>query len=157
MGIFRYFTPAASVKRISCHMRIMMQRKWFCPRTPPPSWLWFVPSPGERRKGFYHLWNHPIYGWEIFHISHLQMQWSADAEDILTDQHFVLYFNLLYWEVNIWMYKDVVHPVLWACSVCSAAPEVLSGGPYNHAADWWSLGILLFSLVTGKVSSFCPA
>uniref|UniRef100_A0A3B3ZXR1 Protein kinase domain-containing protein n=1 Tax=Periophthalmus magnuspinnatus TaxID=409849 RepID=A0A3B3ZXR1_9GOBI len=30
------------------------------------------------------------------------------------------------------------------------APEVLSGGPYNHAADWWSLGILISSLVTGK-------
>ncbi|CAG08957.1 unnamed protein product [Tetraodon nigroviridis] len=30
------------------------------------------------------------------------------------------------------------------------APEVLSGGPYSHAADWWSLGILLFALVTGK-------
>ncbi|XP_008425367.1 putative serine/threonine-protein kinase F31E3.2 [Poecilia reticulata] len=30
------------------------------------------------------------------------------------------------------------------------APEVLSGGPYNHAADWWSLGILLFSLAIGK-------
>ncbi|XP_035644587.1 ribosomal protein S6 kinase-related protein [Oncorhynchus keta] len=30
------------------------------------------------------------------------------------------------------------------------APEVLSGGPYSHAADWWSLGILLFSMVTGK-------
>uniref|UniRef100_A0AAZ3P0V8 Protein kinase domain-containing protein n=1 Tax=Oncorhynchus tshawytscha TaxID=74940 RepID=A0AAZ3P0V8_ONCTS len=30
------------------------------------------------------------------------------------------------------------------------APEVLSGGPYRHAADWWSLGVLLFSLVTGK-------
>uniref|UniRef100_UPI0037E853E3 ribosomal protein S6 kinase-related protein-like n=1 Tax=Semicossyphus pulcher TaxID=241346 RepID=UPI0037E853E3 len=30
------------------------------------------------------------------------------------------------------------------------APEVLSGGPYNHAADWWSLGVLLFSLVTGE-------
>ncbi|XP_029571136.1 ribosomal protein S6 kinase-related protein-like [Salmo trutta] len=30
------------------------------------------------------------------------------------------------------------------------APEVLSGGPYSHAADWWSLGVLLFSLVTGK-------
>ncbi|XP_061576380.1 ribosomal protein S6 kinase-related protein [Cololabis saira] len=29
------------------------------------------------------------------------------------------------------------------------APEVLRAGPYNHAADWWSLGILLFSLVTG--------
>ncbi|XP_069568482.1 ribosomal protein S6 kinase-related protein-like [Brachyistius frenatus] len=30
------------------------------------------------------------------------------------------------------------------------APEVLSGGPYNHAVDWWSLGIMLFSLVTGE-------
>ncbi|CAJ1065190.1 ribosomal protein S6 kinase-related protein [Xyrichtys novacula] len=30
------------------------------------------------------------------------------------------------------------------------APEVLSGGPYNHAADWWSLGVLLFSLMTGE-------
>uniref|UniRef100_A0A4W5MD22 Protein kinase domain-containing protein n=1 Tax=Hucho hucho TaxID=62062 RepID=A0A4W5MD22_9TELE len=33
------------------------------------------------------------------------------------------------------------------------APEVLSGGPYSHAADWWSLGVLLFSMVTGKVRS----
>ncbi|XP_056904686.1 ribosomal protein S6 kinase-related protein isoform X2 [Takifugu flavidus] len=32
---------------------------------------------------------------------------------------------------------------------CSS-PEVLSGGPYSHAADWWSLGILMFALVTGK-------
>uniref|UniRef100_A0A671QIB3 Ribosomal protein S6 kinase related a n=1 Tax=Sinocyclocheilus anshuiensis TaxID=1608454 RepID=A0A671QIB3_9TELE len=28
-------------------------------------------------------------------------------------------------------------------------PEVLSGGPYSHAADWWSLGILLYALATG--------
>uniref|UniRef100_A0A4W5PB48 Protein kinase domain-containing protein n=1 Tax=Hucho hucho TaxID=62062 RepID=A0A4W5PB48_9TELE len=35
-------------------------------------------------------------------------------------------------------------------SLSKQAPEVLSGGPYSHAADWWSLGILLFSLVTGK-------
>ncbi|XP_057893852.1 ribosomal protein S6 kinase-related protein [Melospiza georgiana] len=30
------------------------------------------------------------------------------------------------------------------------APEVLSGGPYSHAADWWSLGVLLFALASGK-------
>ncbi|XP_054857819.1 ribosomal protein S6 kinase-related protein [Eublepharis macularius] len=30
------------------------------------------------------------------------------------------------------------------------APEVLSGGPYAHAADWWSLGVLLFALANGK-------
>ncbi|XP_039527193.1 ribosomal protein S6 kinase-related protein [Pimephales promelas] len=29
------------------------------------------------------------------------------------------------------------------------APEVLSGGPYGHAADWWSLGILIYALATG--------
>lgn len=33
-----------------------------CSRTPPLSWLWFVPSPGARRQGFYHLWDDPIYG-----------------------------------------------------------------------------------------------
>uniref|UniRef100_A0A3Q0RNN6 Ribosomal protein S6 kinase related a n=1 Tax=Amphilophus citrinellus TaxID=61819 RepID=A0A3Q0RNN6_AMPCI len=30
------------------------------------------------------------------------------------------------------------------------SPEILSGGPYNHATDWWSLGIMLFSLATGE-------
>ncbi|XP_060115040.1 ribosomal protein S6 kinase-related protein [Heteronotia binoei] len=30
------------------------------------------------------------------------------------------------------------------------APEVLNGGPYSHAADWWSLGVLLFALASGK-------
>ncbi|XP_063151361.1 ribosomal protein S6 kinase-related protein [Candoia aspera] len=31
------------------------------------------------------------------------------------------------------------------------APEVLRGGPYTHAADWWSLGVLLFAMATGQV------
>uniref|UniRef100_V9L739 Putative serine/threonine-protein kinase SgK494-like protein n=2 Tax=Callorhinchus milii TaxID=7868 RepID=V9L739_CALMI len=30
------------------------------------------------------------------------------------------------------------------------APEVLSGGPYNHSSDWWSLGILLHVLATNR-------
>ncbi|XP_075707325.1 ribosomal protein S6 kinase-related protein [Rhinoderma darwinii] len=30
------------------------------------------------------------------------------------------------------------------------APEVLTGGPYSHSADWFSLGVLLFSLVSGE-------
>ncbi|XP_071620823.1 ribosomal protein S6 kinase-related protein [Heliangelus exortis] len=30
------------------------------------------------------------------------------------------------------------------------APEVLSGGPYSHAADWWSVGVLLFALASGE-------
>ncbi|CAN2387854.1 Kinase-like [Pristimantis euphronides] len=30
------------------------------------------------------------------------------------------------------------------------APEVLSGGPYSHSADWFSLGVLLFTIAAGQ-------
>lgn len=112
--------------------------KMVCSRTPTSSRLWFVPSPGAGGSSFYHLWNHPVYGWDV----------TTPPPFLFTRE-----VNLLYFDVIKWTCWWGVHPVLWACSLCSAAPEVLSGGPYNHAADWWSLGILLFSLVTGKVRS----
>ena len=31
------------------------------------------------------------------------------------------------------------------------APEVLRGEPYSYSADWWSGGILLYEMLTGKV------
>lgn len=41
-----------------------------------------------------------------------------------------------------------------ASTICGTigymAPEVLRGSPYNHSADWWSLGILLYILIAGK-------
>ncbi|KAM3934304.1 ribosomal protein S6 kinase-related protein [Leptodactylus fuscus] len=30
------------------------------------------------------------------------------------------------------------------------APEVLSGGPYSHSADWFSLGVLLYAIAAGE-------
>ncbi|XP_065571351.1 serine/threonine-protein kinase S6KL-like isoform X3 [Artemia franciscana] len=32
------------------------------------------------------------------------------------------------------------------------APEVLKGEPYSHAVDYWSLGVVVFALLTGKFS-----
>ena len=32
------------------------------------------------------------------------------------------------------------------------APEVLRGEPYSWSADWWSCGILLHEMLTGKVT-----
>lgn len=34
------------------------------------------------------------------------------------------------------------------------APEILRPEPYTHSVDWWSLGILFFALLQGKVKSF---
>lgn len=34
-----------------------------------------------------------------------------------------------------------------------SAPEILEGKGYSHAVDWWSLGVLVHLMLTGKVSA----
>ena len=31
------------------------------------------------------------------------------------------------------------------------APEIIQAMPYNYAVDWWSMGVVLFELIVGKV------
>mmetsp|Transcript_13376 Transcript_13376/g.13295 ORF Transcript_13376/g.13295 Transcript_13376/m.13295 type:complete len:164 (+) Transcript_13376:32-523(+) len=31
------------------------------------------------------------------------------------------------------------------------APEAIAGHPYNHMVDWWSLGIIIYRMLTGKL------
>lgn len=35
---------------------------------------------------------------------------------------------------------------------CFVAPEILSGEAYTHVVDWWSLGVVMFTLLVGKVT-----
>ena len=34
--------------------------------------------------------------------------------------------------------------------VCWPAPEVCAGNWYGHSVDWWSLGVIAYSLVVGR-------
>lgn len=34
------------------------------------------------------------------------------------------------------------------------SPEIVLGKGHDKAADWWSVGILLFEMLTGKVNIF---
>ena len=66
---------------------------------------------------------------------------------------------LLTWVQYQWMYwssmlisgacRTNLTCIVYLCVF--SAPEVLTVYPYDHAADWWSVGILMYTMLLGKV------
>lgn len=42
---------------------------------------------------------------------------------------------------------------IWLTLNSLSAPEVLKGEKYGRAADWWSIGVILHEVLTGKVGT----
>ena len=40
--------------------------------------------------------------------------------------------------------------------MCRRAPEILMRSGHNRAVDWWSLGALMYDMLTGAVSQTFP-
>lgn len=97
-----------------------------CSRTPTPSWLWFVPSPGERRTSFYHLWNHPVYGW-----------------DVTPPPPFVFMHN-----VNLLNFMSA----LVGAASCAVSMLCLFCSP--RGAEWWTVQPCSWLVVTGNSAFF---
>ena len=55
--------------------------------------------------------------------------------------------------VECWALRLLCKDVRINVALSISAPEVLAVYPYGHTADWWSLGILMYAMLVGKVSS----
>ncbi|XP_059827487.1 ribosomal protein S6 kinase-related protein-like [Hypanus sabinus] len=101
-------------------------------------------------------------------VGNLQEQWASWGflHDFGVIHRDVKMENILLTERGHIMLTDFgLSRRLWrgerAHTICGTvqymAPEVLRGSPYNHSADWWSLGVLLYALATGEfpVESQC--
>lgn len=89
----------------------------------------------------------------IFHSGHVQLSdFGLSKITNLTDDKQSICGTTPYMGMSILCqleYHGVIHkPVL---PIHIAAPEILSGQPYNIAVDWWSLGIVMYLLSVGKV------
>lgn len=67
--------------------------------------------------------------------------------------HWSLCFCLVFW--LLWQRSMCFCFVILKTVLCVSAPEVLATTPYGHTADWWSLGILMYVILAGRVSHAC--
>ena len=61
-------------------------------------------------------------------------------------------WNSMPWVISGWKISILHGYLQWILLFYISAPEVLAVYPYGHTADWWSLGILMYAMLVGKVS-----
>lgn len=108
-----------------------------------------VKSWGEDKN---YLWNPAIYGWARSHFDQLVkiLILFCHSEDFDIGLFVFVYYSDYLTAVYVFLFCHPEDSVL-----CVSAPEVLATTPYGHTADWWSLGILMYVILAGRVSHAC--
>jgi BR serine/threonine kinase len=94
-----------------------------------------------------HIFRHILYGLDYLH-SHSICHRDLKLENILLDEHECV--KITDFGFARWMQSDLAET---SCgSPHYAAPEVILGRPYDgRKADVWSLGVILYTLLTGRL------
>lgn len=115
--------------RVSRFLTVMLREMIFS-RTHPAGWLWAVPSPGERRKSLYHLWNHPVHGWE----KHPPLASAANPATLQLLELASIFHSII--REGEFMNSKI----MWGVSVlCS-----------SRGAEWWTLQPCSWLVVAGN-------
>lgn len=79
-----------------------------------------------------------------FHFSSLYL-WSSHSFV------FLLFFSSLIVFILFYLFI-VIMCIRFVGLLCCRAPEILMRSGHNRAVDWWSLGALMYDMLTGAVS-----
>lgn len=100
-------------------------------------------------------------GYRCWYIRYLQFVFHIFTRKGDSEFESIFFFYLIITNLtHTFLYPDNFLTVcVCLASLCSfllhRAPEILTRSGHNRAVDWWSLGALMYDMMTGSVSNFC--